>query len=213
MIVEQHVVGPLQENCYLVVDESSRTAAFVDPGDEAARLLAALERSGAALKAIWMTHAHFDHVGAVAEVVRATMVPVWLHPADRPLWDYASRSAEMYGLRLENPPPPDHDLADGDTLTLGSLSFGVMHTPGHAPGHVVIHGHGVAFTGDCLFAGSIGRTDLPFSDPRLLATSLLRIAALPDETVAYPGHGPATAIGVEKRTNPFLSGMANIVGA
>jgi hydroxyacylglutathione hydrolase len=212
VIVYPLVVGPLQENCYIVVDESSRSAALVDPGDEAPRILRAVDKQGARLAAIWMTHAHFDHVGAVAAIVRERKVPVWLHPAERPLWDFASRAAEMYGIHLENPPPPDHDWADGARATLGSLTFQVMHVPGHAPGHVVLHGQGVAFVGDCLFAGSIGRTDLPFAEPAALATSLQRIAALPDDTVVYPGHGPATAIGVERRTNPFLNGTARIVG-
>lgn len=213
MNVETLTVGPLQENCYLVVDEGARLAAMVDPGDEAPRLLRALEAARATLVAIWMTHAHFDHVGAVAEVVRATQAPIWLHPLDRRLWDYAAKSASLYGIGIESPPPPDHDLADGMRLSLGALSFEVMHAPGHAPGHVVIHGHGLAFAGDCLFAGSIGRTDLPFSDPRALAKSLERIATLPDEAVVYPGHGPSTSIGTEKRTNPFLTGLVRVVGS
>ncbi len=206
-------VGPLQENCYLVVDEGSGLAAMVDPGDEAPRLLGALEMTGATLAAIWMTHAHFDHVGAVAEVVRSTHAPIWLHPLDRRLWDYAAKSATMYGIEIENPPPPDHDLADGMQVSLGSLVFSVMHAPGHAPGHVVFHGHGLVFAGDCLFAGSIGRTDLPYSDPRALAKSLEQIATLPEDARVHPGHGPSTSIGVEKRTNPFLTGLVRVVGS
>lgn len=213
MKVHVETVGPLQENCYLVVDEDVRLAALVDPGDEAPRLLKAVAQSGATLTAIWMTHAHFDHLGAVAEIVRETRVPIWLHPLDRPLWDFAARSASMYGLVIEAPPAPDHDFSDGGHVTLGALNFEVMHAPGHAPGHVVIHGHGLAFAGDCLFAGSIGRTDLPLADPRAMAASLERIAALPEPTVVYPGHGPATAIGIEKRTNPFLNGVARVVSS
>lgn len=213
MKVESFTVGPLQENAYLVMDEQTRSCALVDPGDEAPRLMRAVANSGAKLAAIWMTHAHFDHVGAVAAIVKEWQVPVWLHPADRPLWNHASRAAAMYGIRIEDPPPPDHELAEGQVLTLGSLSLAVMHVPGHAPGHVAFHGHGAVFAGDLLFAGSIGRTDLPFSDPSSMAASLDRVTTLPDDTVVYPGHGPATAIGIEKRSNPFLNGTANVLGA
>jgi glyoxylase-like metal-dependent hydrolase (beta-lactamase superfamily II) len=212
VIVRTFSVGPLQENCYLVVDDAAHVAALIDPGDEAPRLLKAVADAGATLSAIWITHAHFDHVGAVAEIVRQTKAPIWLHPLEQPLWSYASRSAAAYGLQLENPPPPDHELADGGRVTLGALTFDVLHAPGHAPGHVVLHGHGVAFVGDCLFAGSIGRTDLPLSNPSSLAASLKKIAALPDETVVYAGHGPPTTIGEEKQTNPFLNGTARVVG-
>jgi glyoxylase-like metal-dependent hydrolase (beta-lactamase superfamily II) len=138
---------------------------------------------------------------------------VYLHPLDQPLYGMASRQAAMYGLAFEQPPPADRTLGDGDVVRVGSLELAVMHAPGHAPGHVVFQGHGLAFVGDCLFAGSIGRTDLPLSNPRDLAASLDRIAALPDDTVVYPGHGPATSIGAEARTNPFLTGVARIVGA
>ena len=121
--------------------------------------------------------------------------------------------AAMYGLPFDQPDAPDVMLGDGDVLEVGGLRFEVLHTPGHAPGHVVFHGHGVALVGDCLFAGSIGRTDLPMSNPRDLAASLDRIVALPDDTVVYPGHGPVTTIGAEAASNPFLTGAARIVGA
>jgi hydroxyacylglutathione hydrolase len=204
-------VGPLQENAYLVVDDESGKAVLVDPGDEPRRLLDAVAAENAKLEAIWITHAHFDHVGAVAALVRETGVPVWLHPLEKPLWKMASRSAAAYELSVEDPPPPDHDIVEGSVMSLGSLSFDVMHSPGHSPGHVTLTGHGVAFVGDCLFAGSIGRTDLPLSHPPSLANSLEKLARLPDETVVYSGHGPATTIGEEKRTNPFLNGAARIL--
>jgi len=206
-------VGAFQENCYLLIDREGGACVLIDPGAEPDRLIAAVEQSGAELTAIWLTHAHIDHIGAVAGVKRRWDVPVHLHPLDEPLYAMGARQAALYGLPFEPPPPPERALGSGDVLRVGTLAFDVMHAPGHAPGHVVIHGHGVAFAGDCLFAGSIGRTDLPLSNPSDLAASLERIVALPEDTVVYPGHGPATTIGAELRTNPFLTGVARIVGA
>ena len=212
MNVETFTVGAFQENCYLVVDDRSRKAVIVDPGGEGDRLVEAVENSGADLEAIWITHAHVDHVGAIASIKRRWDVPVYLHPADRRLYAAASRQAEVYGVPFEEPPPPDREFSDGQQLELGDAEFTVMHAPGHAPGHVVIHGQGMALVGDCLFAGSIGRTDLPFSNPPQLAETLKKIADLPPETVVYPGHGMETTIAEERRSNPFLNGTARIVG-
>ena len=205
-------VGPLQENCYLLVDDATAQAVLVDPGAEGDRLAAAVRAAGADLAAIWLTHAHFDHVGGV-EAVRRTWdgVPVFLHPADAPLYDNAARSAASFGLPLEQPAPADRALAEGDRVTVGELAFDVLHMPGHAPGHVVFVGHGVAFVGDCLFAGSVGRTDLPLANARQLGHSLDRLAALPPETIVHPGHGPSTTIGAECATNPFLNGSMRLV--
>ena len=206
-------VGAFQENCYLVSDRTARVSVFVDPGAEGDRLATMVERSETTLEAIWLTHAHLDHIGAIGELKRRWDVPVYLHPLDEPLYRLAERQAALYGLAFEQPPPFDRALGDGDVMRVGALRFDVMHAPGHAPGHVVFHGHGVAFAGDCLFAGSIGRTDLPLSNPRDLAASLERIITLPEDTVVYPGHGPATTIREERRSNPFLTGVARIVGA
>jgi hydroxyacylglutathione hydrolase len=210
--VETFTVGAFQENCYLLVDDHSRKAVIVDPGGEGERLIEAIEDCGAELEAIWITHAHVDHVGAIAAIKRKWDVPVYLHPADRRLYQAASRQAEVYGVPFEEPPPPDREFSDGQHLEFGDAGFTVMHAPGHAPGHVVIHGQGMALVGDCLFAGSIGRTDLPFSNPPQLAESLKKIADLPPETVVYPGHGMETTIAEERRSNPFLNGTARIVG-
>jgi hydroxyacylglutathione hydrolase len=210
--IDARVVGAFQENCYLVVDPATQAAALVDPGADGEQLVAMVRDSGARLEAIWLTHAHVDHIGAIADVVREWDVPVWLHPADLPVFDLAPRAAVMYGLPFEPQPRPTRELAEGQTLTLGELRFTVMHAPGHAPGHVVIHGHGLALVGDCLFYGSVGRTDLPFSNPRDLTASLARIVALPPETVAYPGHGPETTVGRERDHNPFLNGGARVLG-
>jgi hydroxyacylglutathione hydrolase len=210
--VDVRTVGPFQENCYLVVDEESNEAVLVDPGDDGARLVEMIRRSGARLTDIWCTHAHIDHIGAIKEVRRHHPVPVHLHPADMPYFlQLSARAAEMYGVPFEQPDPPDAELAEGQVIHCGRLAFTVMHVPGHAPGQVSFTGHGVALSGDLLFAGSIGRTDLPLSDPFAMDASLDRFATLPADTIVYPGHGPATTIGAERTSNPFLSGRARTV--
>jgi glyoxylase-like metal-dependent hydrolase (beta-lactamase superfamily II) len=206
-------VGPLQENAYLVVDEEARRAVFIDPGDEPERLLRELDATGAELEAIWLTHSHMDHVGGIAGILRRHPVPVLVHPAGKPVYDGAAEHARYFGLEIEQPPPATGSLNEGDVVSVGATRFEVMHTPGHEPGHVVIHGNGVAFVGDCLFAGSVGRTDLPLASGPELARSLERIAAIGDEVKAYPGHGPATTIGHERRHNPFLNGAVRIAGS
>ena len=211
MKLDWRTVGAFQENSYVVVDPSTRVAALVDPGAEPEELIAMVRATGATLQAIWLTHAHIDHIGAIAPIKRVWDVPVYLHPADRPLYDRGAAQAAVYGVPFEQPPAPDRELAEGDVLTLGALRFDVLHVPGHAPGHVVLVTDGHMIGGDLLFAGSIGRTDLPFSDPDRMMESLERVAALPEETMVYPGHGPTTAIGRERRTNPFLTGVARAV--
>lgn len=196
--------GPLQENAYLVVDRDRRDAAIVDPGDDGDQLIAAIEHAGAELRAIWLTHAHFDHIGAVKALRTHFSVPVHLHEADVPMFEAGPFQAASYGIPFDGDEIPSHRFVDGQGLTLGGLSFTVMHTPGHSPGHVTIHGHGVALVGDCLFAGSIGRTDLPLGNGAELGRSLLRIVALPPETRVLPGHGPATTVAEERRSNPYV---------
>jgi glyoxylase-like metal-dependent hydrolase (beta-lactamase superfamily II) len=211
VIITRLILGPFQENGYIVTDPATGATAVVDPGSDGDTVIAEIEKTGHELRAIWITHAHVDHIGAIATVKRRWNVPVHLHPMDAPLYRVGGRQAQLYGIPYEEPPPPDAEFADGEILSLGKLSLSVMHTPGHSPGHVVIHGAGQALVGDCLFAGSVGRTDLPFSNAAQLEASLARIAALPPETVIHPGHGDSSTIGEERISNPFLNGTARLV--
>lgn len=198
------VVGPLQENTYLLVAEDGR-GVIVDPGDEPGRILAEVQRVGLKPEAILLTHAHFDHVGAVAPLVEALRLPVYLHPADLPLYRSAALSAARWGLSIPQPPEPIEPLAEGQTLDFG-LGLEVLFLPGHAPGHVGFYRPGHLVSGDVLFRGGIGRYDLPGSDPQALFASLQRITRLPPETVVYPGHGPTTTLAEELAGNPYLAG-------
>jgi glyoxylase-like metal-dependent hydrolase (beta-lactamase superfamily II) len=200
-------VGPLQANAFLAVCEESGKCALIDPGEEAERLLEAAVDEGAEIVSVLLTHAHLDHVGGVAEVKAAIGVPVYLHPADLSLYSAAPIQARSFGLELETPPDPDREFEDGQILEIGNCRLQVRHTPGHSPGHVCLVGEGFALVGDCVFAGSIGRTDLPGGDYRTLLESINeKLLTLPDETVLYTGHGPETTVGRERETNPFLTG-------
>ena len=204
--------GVFQENCYIVADRDTGEAVLVDPGEEAELFLARLAFEKLALRAVWLTHAHLDHIMGVRRVVEDTTVPIYLHPADRPLYQGAAQQGAWLGVRAEDPPAPDHDLAHGDTLQVGGLTFEVRHVPGHSPGSVAIVGHGAALVGDALFASSIGRVDLPGGNAETLLDSIrTQLLTLPDETAVYPGHGPATTIGTERRSNPFLTGAYRLV--
>jgi hydroxyacylglutathione hydrolase len=211
MIVTATTVGPFQENAYLAVDETTGKAVFIDPGAEGDRLLEVLRRSGASLEAIWLTHAHVDHIGAIAAIRRVHDVPVLLHPLDEPVYATGESVARMYGIPFEAPPPTDAPLSEGQIVRVGTASFEVLHVPGHAPGHVLFVGDALIFGGDLLFAGSIGRTDLPLSDPAAMQESLVRVAGLPEALIVHPGHGQSTTIGRELQSNPFLGGAARVL--
>ncbi len=199
--------GAFAENCYLVADRQSGDVVIVDPGEEADLFLRRIEKEAWTLRAIWLTHAHLDHIAGVARIVSATNVDVYLHPDDRPLYDNVLEQAQWLGVEIEAAPAPSQSLATGDTVTVGHCAFTVAHTPGHSPGSVTFIGDGVALVGDVLFAGSVGRVDLPGGDgPTLLNSINQTLMSLPDDTIVYPGHGPATTIGQERLSNPFVTG-------
>lgn len=204
--------GQFLENCYLIADETSGEAVIVDPGEETNRFLAEAEGRGWHIGAIWLTHAHVDHIMGVDDVRRATGAPIYLHPADRPLYDRLPVQSVWVGRTLPPLPPPDRDLVDGDRLTVGRHAFVVRHVPGHSPGSVALVGDGVVLGGDVLFRESVGRVDLPGGDGATLLASIHKsFLSLPDDTVVYSGHGPETTIGHERRANPFLTGAISLV--
>jgi glyoxylase-like metal-dependent hydrolase (beta-lactamase superfamily II) len=209
MILEALTVGPFQENCYIVGDEATGVGALVDPGDEATRIALAVEQTGLEVDRILITHTHIDHVGAVAALVDEYACPVLMHAEAEPMLQQLPAQAMMMGLRFGEVPAVDRHIEDEETLEVGALRLRALHTPGHAPGHLAFHleGEGLVLSGDALFAGSVGRTDLFGGDMNLLLRSISeRLMTLPDETRVCPGHGPQTTIGEERAHNPFLAG-------
>ncbi len=209
MILETLTVGPYGENCYVIGDEETGTGAVVDPGDEAVRIALAVEQTGLEIAQILISHAHIDHVGAVAALVDEYSCPVLMHAEAEPMLDQLPTQAMMMGLRLGKVPAVDRYVVDGEVLEVGGLKLKSLFTPGHAPGHLAfyVEGESAVFSGDALFAGSVGRTDLFGGSTDVLLRSISeRLLALPDETRVYPGHGPQTTIGDERRHNPFLQG-------
>ncbi len=206
MLVKTIAVGALATNCYIIGCEKTKQAAVIDPGDEAGRILDAVREAGLKVTRVLLTHAHFDHIGAADEVVKASGAPLALHPDDLPLLQ-AGGGALFFDF--QPPPIPDTvvSLATGQEIAVGELTLRVLHTPGHSPGHVTFYdpAEGALFDGDVLFADGIGRTDLPGGSFEVLLRSIgEQLMTLPDETVVYPGHGPATTIGHERRSNPWL---------
>jgi len=205
MDVQTLIVGPLQVNCHIVVCAASRQALVVDPGAEGERILAAIETAGLQLKTIVNTHGHFDHVGANRFFVEKTGAELLIHAAALPLLRDADTHAAAYGLTAESSPEPDRLLADGETVVCGEVALKVLHVPGHSPGGLCLYGEGELFSGDAIFAGSVGRTDLPGGDHETLLREIRdRLLTLPAETVVHPGHGPDTTIGRERLVNPFV---------
>jgi hydroxyacylglutathione hydrolase len=209
MILEMLTVGPFQENCYVIGDEAAGTGAVVDPGDEAARIALAVEQTNLEITQIIITHAHIDHVGAVAALVDEYSCPVLMHAEAEPMLGQLPAQAMMMGLRFGKVPAVDRHIEDEETIGVGSLELRSLYTPGHAPGHLAfyVESEGLVLSGDALFAGSVGRVDLPGGSMEVLMRSIEeRLLTLPDETRVYPGHGPETTIGNERAHNPFLQG-------
>jgi len=207
MIHEILAVGPLQCNCSVVGDEESREALVIDPGDEIEEVLAIVGRHGLTVKQIIITHAHIDHVGGAMKLKRATGAPILLNQSDYALLKMLDEQAAWVGMAPPGAVTVDAGLADAGTVRAGKLAATVMHTPGHTQGSVCLYfePEKKLIAGDTLFAGSIGRTDLPGgSMEKILASLHQRVLALPDETLVVPGHGPLTTIGRERETNPFL---------
>lgn len=206
MILRTLQVGPLQTNCYIVGCEQTRQGVVIDPGGHPERILRAVQEAGLTIRYVLNTHCHFDHMAANADIVAATGAPLAIHPAERPILD-SRGGAAWFGVPVPASPPPDLELTDGQILEVGTLRLHVLHTPGHSPGSVTFYlpDEGVAFDGDVLFAMGVGRTDLPGGDWDTLMRSIGEVLfSLPDETVLYPGHGPSTTVGQEKRFNPWL---------
>jgi len=207
MILETFPVGPLQCNCTLMGDEEAHEAIVIDPGDEVSRIYRRLTELGLTLKQILVTHAHIDHVGGALKLKKLTGAPILLNENDLPLLKMMQVQAGWLGIETPETAPPDESLADGLTVGLSRYPAQVLHTPGHTQGSVCLHFAplNLLIAGDTLFAGSIGRTDLPGGNGAQIIESIsTRLLPLPDETRVVTGHGPATTIGTERSSNPFL---------
>jgi glyoxylase-like metal-dependent hydrolase (beta-lactamase superfamily II) len=203
--IKTFVVGPLQSNCYLVADEAAGRAAVIDPGMESEEVLAAVRDARYTLESVIITHGHFDHVFSSALFKAQTGARMIMHPDDVPLLNDVPETARFFGIKAPIPPAPDRLVREGDSIPVGGLSLRVLETPGHTPGSISLHADHAVFVGDALFAGSVGRTDLAGGSLETLLRSIHgKLLRLPDRTVVYAGHGPATSIGAERRDNPFL---------
>lgn len=207
MIFETVTVGPLAVNCFIIGDESVGEGVVIDPGGDAERIIDAANRLGLTIRQVINTHGHFDHVGGNRRVLAATGARLLIHRDDAHFLSRAADVAVMYGLTTENSPPPDQYLEDGMLIMIGSSPMRVLHTPGHTPGGCCLYleEEGKVITGDTLFAEGVGRTDFPGSSHEALVEGIrAKLMPLPDATIAYPGHGPTTTIGHERRYNPYI---------
>jgi hydroxyacylglutathione hydrolase len=197
-------VGELETNCYLFFDEAGRRCLIIDPGADAEKILALIAREKLLPQAVVLTHGHPDHLGAAATLCNRFGIPLWLHEADDEMLRLQGGRdlASLFGI--EPPPPAGRLLAEGDTLAVGSLELKVIHSPGHSPGSILLLGQGLLFSGDTLFQGDVGRTDLPGGDEEELRRSLDRIREFPPSTVVLPGHGPGSVLERECKDNPYL---------
>ncbi|HNR49936.1 MAG: MBL fold metallo-hydrolase [Bacteriovoracaceae bacterium] len=207
MVVHTVVVTEFMTNCFIVGDEVTKEAVVIDPGGEGQKILKEIEKMAMNVKAVVSTHAHVDHIGALKDIKNALGADIMMHQAELPVLKTASRMARLFGISIDDPPEPDRFIAEGDQVSCGSITLKVIETPGHSPGGIsLLTSDGkVCFAGDTLFAGSIGRTDLPGGDYHTLIESIkTKLIPLGDDVKVLSGHGPATTMGVERRYNPFL---------
>lgn len=205
MILKSIVVGPLEVNCYVLACEETKEGIVIDPGDNVPGILEMIEADNINVKEIVATHGHFDHIGRVKTLKEKLGVPFAIHEDDMFMVEGLVEIASFLDIDTDEAPEVDRFIRIGETITFGTESLSVVHTPGHAPGNVTLLWPGHALVGDVLFKGSIGRTDLEGADPEVLMKSIREeLLILPDETHVYPGHGPFTTIGEERRANPFL---------
>ncbi|MDY6893464.1 MAG: MBL fold metallo-hydrolase [Chloroflexota bacterium] len=209
MIIKELVVGPFGSNCFIVGSETTKEAMIIDPGADANHIVDAANDLGLSIVLIVATHNHMDHIGALRPVKDATNADYAVHEADletKMPAVFARMMGPLMGGSLKAPPKPDRLLHDGDIIEVGDLKFTVLHTPGHTPGGISLLGDGVVFSGDTLFNFGIGRTDMPGGSFSILMHSIAtKLMVLPDDTIVYPGHGPRTTIGIERKRNPFLA--------
>ena len=204
MLIKNLVVGQLEVNCFIVADERTKEAMVIDPGDEPDRIIAVIKENSIKVKYILCTHAHFDHVGALSDIKDETDAKVVIHKDELEIYNGARDQAAFWGYELEPLPEPDMLVKEGDKIELGNLSFEVFHSPGHSPGGICLYGENIVFTGDTLFAGSVGRTDFYGGDINKLKKSFLSLMSLPPDTKVFPGHGPTSSIRQEKTSNFFM---------
>ncbi len=205
MIIKELVVGPLMSNCFIFGCKKTKEAVVIDPGADANRILRVLADSGLKVKYIVNTHGHFDHVSANGKIKDATGADILIHPLDAPMLGMLSSNAAIFGISVENSPPCDQTIEEGETVAFGDIILNVLHTPGHTPGGISLYTNGIVFVGDTLFAGSIGRTDFPGGDFDTLISSIkTKLFNMDDAVRVFSGHGPETSIGREKRYNPFV---------
>jgi glyoxylase-like metal-dependent hydrolase (beta-lactamase superfamily II) len=203
MIIRSLVVGPLENNCFIIADENTKEGLVVDPGDEPDRILDLINKNSFNIKYIVCTHAHFDHVGAVPDLKKETGAKIVIHRDDLELYKSTKDQAAIWGYELDPLPEPDMFVSEGDKIEVGDLRFEILHTPGHSPGGICLYGEGILITGDTLFAGSVGRTDFYGGDMEKLKRSFRRLLSLSDKIKVLPGHGPETTIGQERTDNFF----------
>ena len=206
MILKMLVVGPIQANCFILGCERTRLAAVIDPGADVDKILMALSKDNLRCAYIINTHGHFDHAGDNKRLKDVTGAQLVIHRADAPMILQQASSGAGWGMRVDNSPPPDRYVKEGDVIAFGDISLKVLDTPGHSAGSISLAADKMVFVGDTLFAGSIGRTDFPGGDYDALIHNVReKIFTLGDDVVVYPGHGPKTTVGREKRTNPFFA--------